>query len=162
GSSDAPTVSQQPPGEGAVAFLGDVPVQLATGAADELIVWDIAGQRPLKKLKAPGEVVLEQSLSSLTPDGKFAAAVVRGPSEKGSPRRELIAVWDVAAEKLLAVVTAQPTALTLAPDGRVLAAGTRSGAINVWSLPDGQLRATLHNDHNEVRCLAFGPNAWTG
>ena len=46
----------------------------------------------------------------------------------------------------------------ISPDGRFIAAGGGDGAVHLWDLATGKLRATLQDSHNIVYTVAFSPD----
>src|SRR5262249_39096798 len=52
----------------------------------------------------------------------------------------------------------RPTDVALAGRGSVLAAGTESGSVAVWTVPDGIAIGPLVASHNPINCLQFGPD----
>src|SRR5262249_7772554 len=50
---------------------------------------------------------------------------------------------------------APAVSMTLAPDGRMVAVGDTHGDVAVWTLPDGNLYASLSASDNRIEGLAF-------
>ncbi len=146
-------------GEGPVAFRGDgTAVQLVDDpeTPGALLLWDVAGRKPIRRFTLPGDVAPAKradTLLAMTPDAARVALAFLRPGEQG-----IVAVWDAASGKLLKTFDQPLSALALAPDGSVLAGGAADGQITVWTLANAGPPATLHGGRDSVWSLAFSPD----
>lgn len=166
--ADRLTVSQMA-GSGPVAFLQDgTPVQLRAQSPQQFILWDVSGNRPVRRFDLPAEsgsssAKAEQRLLALSRDGRWAAAALAATDADG-----VIAVWDPEG-RLVHRFEHRTTAMALSPDGTLLAAGDEEGAVSVWSVPEGNQIASLRTERNRIYGLDFshdrqhrdgGPSQW--
>ena len=86
------------------------------------------------------------------PGAKFVAAAV--PFGGG---QSVLVVWDGRTGEMLRRFDPQPrlTALALAPEDGLVAAGDRYGTIRVGAFSDGQQLAQFKANHVSIHCLAF-------
>ncbi len=160
GTADKVTRSGQPK-PGPVAFHADgTPVQLVPDPNNPraLLLWDMAGRRPLREFTLPAKRQPAPGKSQdwpvlvLTSDGSTVAAV----ADEDGP----IAVWDAGTGKLIKEFPGKVGAVALSPDGHRLANGSEDGTITVWELPSGEKVASLRENSAPIRCLAFAPDPW--
>jgi WD40 repeat protein len=162
-------VSQQR-GAGPVAFRRDgTPLQLVGREAQALLLWDVAGQRPVSECRFPAAADGRQgwrlrcnsfhdAVAALTEDGSLAAASLEGPGGQA-----VVAVWDGVSGQLLCRLPTRARALAFSParpDGpRLLATCEGPGAVTVWAVPAGTWALTLAGQGGTVNCLAFSRGA---
>jgi WD40 repeat protein len=75
-------------------------------------------------------------------------------------------LWDPATGEQRALLRGHPKpirSLAISPDGRLLATGDEGGAVRIWELPGGALRATLQAQplNAWISVLAFSPDGKT-
>ena len=114
--------------------------------------WDAALGKELRSWPAP------QYLFPVvfSPDGRMVVAARGGE----------VIVWDAVSGRELSRMTmpkggpAQGSLGTFAfsPDGRTLAAGSYSGAINLWEVSTARVRAVLTGHRARISSLAFSPD----
>ena len=121
---------------------------LAVAGGTEIVVWDLAGPKPLPGLGRRQGVVTQLRFSPR--DGSLLAAAV-GPAGG-------VELWDLAAHDLVAALsTREPVEdLAFAPDGRTLAASLPS-AIALWSIVEPVAQVQLPETGERPVSLAFGP-----
>ena len=113
-----------------VAFSPDSRT-LASWSAKAVTVklWDVASGRELRAFKGAGSV-------AFSPDGRTLAS---GGDDK------TVILWNVASGRELRTLSGHGgpvVSVVFSPDGRTLASGSEDdGIINLWSIPDGSLRA---------------------
>jgi eukaryotic-like serine/threonine-protein kinase len=149
---------------GPVAFTpGGVPLQLAAGDSDTVVLYDLGADRPLHSFRIPGAGGADRDeairrahprpLLALAPDGSRIAAAARLAEDRG-----IVVAWDAAAGAELNRWRRVATAMAFSPDGSLLAAGDEEGRITIWSVPDGKAEFTLQAAPNEIASLAFQRN----
>jgi len=75
-----------------------------------------------------------------------------------------ICLWDLQAKALLRTIDPGPAEAWKAcfsPKGNVLATGSHSGAINLWTVADGSKAASLETKGGFALAVAFSPNGET-
>jgi len=152
-------------GEGPVTFLADgTPVQLVADRKDRwsVALWDVGTGRPIQRFEIPprGKAEAARPLNpvilAMTEDGNFVAAATSEADDEGSAAQGHLAAWESRTGQMLVQAEATVTALSLSPDGRVLAAGDADGRIRFWSLPEGKELEPLRSGRTAVDSLAFG------
>ncbi len=125
--------------------------------ADEVILWDVAAQRPKYRIQLKAPVHLW--CLTLSPDGKTVAVgtsvgIELRDAETGKIRRVLKGPWPLGTG---------PFSLAFAPDSRTLAAGgsARDNAVRVWDVQSGALTRTLRGHGDAVVGLRFSPDGKT-
>jgi len=148
-------------GDGVFGFRADGTLLLLKVPKDEPSTaqfWDLMKAQVLRTFPSPLAGKSTISAVALTPDGASVAASARDLHQKGERANTCaIAVWEAASSReIFRTTTSRGTDVALAPDGSLLALGQEDGQIIVWSLPTGELVATLKADRNQINCLAFG------
>jgi WD40 repeat protein len=120
---------------------------LAQQEAREVVLWDVASRRELRRLPAQGSQVV------FSPDGR--SLVTLGPLQR----------WDVATGKALCAADivqghrGDVRALAFAPDGRTLATTGHDGAVLLWDVASTRHRAILADSAGLMApALAFTPD----
>jgi eukaryotic-like serine/threonine-protein kinase len=130
----------------AVAFSPDSR-QLAASGRDGVIVWDLASEVDLQRLRGPSENLFAVAFS---PDGKLVAA--GGGSE--------VRFWDAGGRTTRRLVNQgnEVHALAFSPDGKLLASAGKDGQVHVWSVADGKQLFALRGHLKTVTGVAFSPD----
>ncbi|HKB00818.1 MAG TPA: WD40 repeat domain-containing protein, partial [Gemmataceae bacterium] len=153
---------------GPVGWRDGVPVQLLP--ADEnrsLVVWDVDHDRKLEEFTIPGEVLpLDGGADSivfqevaLSANGKNVALLAR--DDKSRP---ILLAWRSGEARPRTTIPlsverneGHSESLAFSPDGRLLALGSFSGQVLVWSMePEPTLLPELELGRDRVVGLAFG------
>ncbi len=115
--------------------------------AGELVVYDFAGQKVLKKYPLP------QGVSSVTfsPDGKYLAAAYWNNHIEIRD----IASWNLVAEKS----TDKIARLDFSRDGKYLAAGTEGGKLMMWTVGQWDEEHVFQGDFFRFQKVAFSPDS---
>jgi WD40 repeat protein len=124
---------------------------LASRAADEVILWDVFGDRPARTVKLGAEVAAGANLA-LTPDG---GRVV-------SPCKEGLKAWDFASGKegkALAIAAGGARYAAFSDDGTRLATTDGGNQITLWEWPAGDRLRSFGGDTGEIKALAFRPHS---
>jgi WD40 repeat protein len=133
---------------GALAITSDDKL-LASGSEDTTIkLWSLPDGKSLTTLEGHKDEVRDLAI---TPDGKLLAS---------ASNDKTIRFWSLPDGKLLRTLEDQKDwvrALAITPDGKLIASVSRS-AINLWSLPNFELQATL-DGINLVWTLAVTPDS---
>jgi serine/threonine protein kinase len=151
------------PGGGPVGFRPDgTPVQLLLDprAPGCLVLWDMARGRAVREFKVEppdGQAAApEELLPAMTPTASFVAAACRWPDQAGT-----LTAWETATGRVVRQWRTEATALALAPDGTLLAAGDEGGQMTVWPLAGREPGRRFHSERDAVQCLAIGrDNRW--
>ncbi|WP_165233382.1 WD40 repeat domain-containing protein [Aquisphaera insulae] len=136
-------------GINAVAFSGDSRALVSAGSDGLIGIWDAASGRPIG-LRPAG--VLALSGLACTPAGEVFATCNTGP---GAFRCR----WAGASAGSSVLNGGGPyVALAASPDGRLLAATTPLGLIDLWQLSPERRIATLEGHSGPIQALAFTPD----
>jgi serine/threonine protein kinase/WD40 repeat protein len=141
-------------GSGPFAFRADgTPLQLTSHSKGRRVLelWDLTAGKVKRTFTT---AALDESgwmASSVSADGTWVAGAGRRRGGKG-----FVVVWNASTGKQVWETDTLVRDLELAPDGTLLAGCHEDGRINLWSLPGGELRATLRDDPTAIQCLAFG------
>jgi WD40 repeat protein/tetratricopeptide (TPR) repeat protein len=163
---------EQTSGIGTLALSADGTTLATQDYQGHIAVWDRAtGKQRLLVWRPSNAVVL-----ALTPDGK---TLVAGPRTKTDSVPLLaplltLGLWDTTTGKLRQTLWTDPgtiTALTLSPDGRLLAAAASAPAkpptykpahrVKIWDLTTGQEVVNLSGFPGPVEALALAPDGKT-
>jgi WD40 repeat protein len=151
-------VASRQAGAGPVTFAGDgTALQLVRQADDPacLVLWDLDRQKQVQTFRLPGKTPAPAAEHdylhlAVTPGATAVAAAFALPGVKGA-----VAVWD-SSGKLVEMIPRRASAVALAPDGALLAAGSEEGSIEVWSVGGDGPAVVLPAGRMAVRSLTFG------
>lgn len=148
--------------QGRVLSLVAHPTQplLFSGGDDGLVkVWDLAGKQAVRSLQLvdraaepPGNP--ERLPLAISRDGKLLVAAWPGG------QHEEIRQWSLPSLQPLPTLAGNGSpvqSLALSPDGKLLAAGTRQGAIQIWNIKTAAIERTISDFSDPVRSLMFHP-----
>ena len=142
-------------GVAAVAFSPDGKL-LATGGYQEVLIWDLAGARLLRRIGHGSISNLVQDLA-FQKDGLLLAAAEGNPSGPGA-----VKVFH-ALEGRLVMDFSEPKdvvySLAFSPDGKWLAAGGAEALVHVWSVGDKKQVAALKEHSDWIDKVAFSPDS---
>jgi WD40 repeat protein len=137
---------------GSVAFSPDGSL-LATAAAGEVIIWQVATGQAVHTLPMPADRT--RPGIDFSPDGQRLAA----PGPMGSA-----VVWDLASGQPVLTLSGHTdwvTDVAFSPDGTRLATASFDRTARVWDLASGQALLALSGHSNWVMHVAFSPDgAW--
>jgi RNA polymerase sigma factor (sigma-70 family) len=128
----------------------------AEGSRPEIIIWDLARNRALHRLKPHPEGVRASDIA-FSPDGTLLAAVGGNSGLKDGFQT----VWDVRTGREKTQRSGLPHApvcAAFAPDGRSLATGDAGGVVRIWELATGGERCAFPGHSNAVGAIAFSPD----
>lgn len=95
----------------------------------------------------------------LSPDGKMLAAAELWREKDAKDTKTSIALWDLAAGKVIRDLDFQAGTLAFAPDGKTLAVSTQGG-VQLFDIASGQKRGKLGGKTN-LYALTFAPDGKT-
>jgi WD40 repeat protein len=135
----------------AVAFSPDGKL-LATGGYQEVLLWDLANAKLLKRLGAGQVSDLVQAVAFRS-DGRLLAVAEGAAHGAGA-----VKLFDVQAGQVAAAF-AEPKDVTYAvgfsPDGKLLAAGGADGLLRVWSVDEKKLVTAIQGHGNWIVSVGF-------
>lgn len=117
-------------------------------AYDDLIFWDTATQKELKKIPFKNTYAFSLALS---PDGNTLAAGLADSTVR------LLDAWSGLEKMVLKGHGAAVSGVAFSPDGRRLATAGREPFVRVWDLTTGQ-GLLVFNDFGEFSGIAFSPD----
>jgi len=138
----------------AMAFSPDGK-QLAVGAYQEVLLWDVAEGKLTRRI-GTGQLAGRVGALAFLEKGKQLAV---GEAEPGKPGA--VKLFDTAGGKLLATLKEPPEAvqcMAVSPDGKYLAAGGAYNDVHVWTVKDRKLATTIRGHNGWVTDLCFSPD----
>lgn len=126
--------------------------QLISGGYHEIIIWDIATLKPVKRIK---NVATEVQALSLSPDGKLLAAAT---GQSGKLGEVLLIPLDKDEPKVLATLADIALDVKFSPDGTQLAAGGSDNAIRIFDVASGNEVRKIEQHSDWVMALAWSPD----
>jgi WD40 repeat protein/mono/diheme cytochrome c family protein len=148
----APAVYPAPIAVTALAFSPDGS-QIASGGYHEVLLWDAASGKLVKRLQGLPE---RTHAIRYSPNGWWIATASGTPAQSG-----VVRLWDAATgEPLRDLVEIEDTvfALAFSPDSKLLAAGGADRIIRVWDMATGRLAKTIEDHADWVLDLDFSPD----
>ncbi|MGV3756002.1 MAG: c-type cytochrome domain-containing protein [Verrucomicrobiota bacterium] len=146
-----PEVYAQPLPVTALAFSTDGQ-QLISSGYHEIIVWDIATQKPVKRIR---NVAAEVQAFSLSPDGKLLAAAT---GQSGKLGEVLLISLDKPEPKVLATLPDAVMDVKFSPDGTQLASGGSDNAIRIFNVATGKEVRKIEQHADWVMAIAWSPD----
>ncbi len=147
-----PPVYPMPIAITALAFSPDG-THLATGGYHEVLIWEIASGKLVKRLPGLPERTYAIRYSS---NGWWIATASGTPAQSG-----VVRLWDVATGEPirdLLEVDDSVHALAFSPDSKLLASGGCDRSIRIWDLATGRLAKTIEDHADWVLDLDFSPD----
>jgi mono/diheme cytochrome c family protein len=147
----APAVYSAPIAITAIAFSPDG-TQVATGGYHEVLLWEVATGKLVKRLQGLPERTYAIRYS---PNGWWIATASGTPAQSG-----LVRLWDATTgEPIRELLEVEDSVFGLAfsPDSKLLAAGGCDRAIRIWDLASGKLAKTIEDHADWVLDLDFQP-----
>ena len=142
---------------GAIASLAFSPDGRSLAAADirgTVVLWDVQSRRPLGVPLQTHHLVNSVAYS---PDGRTLAA---GNGDNGT-----VGLWDVQSHHLIRTLRignrGPVNSVVFAPHTPILATGSETGTVQLWSLPGDKPLATLTGGTGPVFSVAFSPDGRT-
>ncbi len=121
----------------------------------ELRFWDAATG---KALGEPQPLPFRIACLAWSPDGKFVALGGLDPDKVGTGTAGVAALFEFMRGKLIEPWMAHGdavSAVTVHPDGKMLATGCRDGLARFWSLPDCKVQTKAMQHALPVNCVQF-------
>ncbi|HKM54113.1 MAG TPA: hypothetical protein VJY33_11950, partial [Isosphaeraceae bacterium] len=157
-------VFHEPVRGGAFAFHPDGRRIVLTLSGKDLVVWDLAARRELRRLP----LAFRPECLSLDPTGRRVAANAAELDQAGSGQVQILDLetgHELAAWKGLL----GDSALSWSGDGQLIATGHDHGRVFVWDVARGRLDSVLQGHTNRVIGCGFAPaghllatNSWDG
>jgi RNA polymerase sigma factor (sigma-70 family) len=126
---------------------------LLIGALDDLVLWDVATAKEVRRIKLPRLTIQRHALS---PDGKVLAVVEWGPR---------VRLFDLASGKEMhadgPAHRAGVGVVAVSPDGRLIASGANDGTLILWERATSKLLHLLKGHQAHLTGLAFTPDSKT-
>jgi WD40 repeat protein len=142
---------------GAIASLAFSPDARTLAAGDirgGVVLWNVRGRKPVGVPLQTHHLVNSVTYS---PNGETLAV---GNGDNGT-----VGFWDVHRQHLIRTLhigTSGPVnSVAFAPDKPILATGSETGAVQLWSLPGDKPLATLTGTTGPIFSVAFGPHDGT-
>jgi WD40 repeat protein len=148
----APPVYSAPIAITALTFSPDG-TQLATGGYHEVLIWEVATGKLVKRLQNLPERTYAIRFSS---NGWWIATASGTPAQSG-----LVRLWDAKTGEVIRDLIETEDAvfgLAFSPDSRVLAAGGCDRTIRIWDLASGKLAKSIEDHADWVLDLDFSPD----
>jgi WD40 repeat protein len=149
----------------AIAFSEDGKTLVSGGFDETIQVWNLKTRKVIHTLPGHKDGV---NAVAITPNGKM---LITAGGANQSNTDKIIRVWNLEDGK---IKKSQPklifsfkghtsgiTALTVSPDGEILASSSYDKTIKLWHLKTGTLLKTLTGHHSWVRAIAFSPDGET-
>jgi mono/diheme cytochrome c family protein len=148
----APPVYSAPIAITALAFSPDG-TQLATGGYHEVLIWDVASGKLVRRLQNLPERTYAIRFSS---NGWWIATASGTPAQSG-----VVRLWDAkTGEVIRDLVETDDSifALAFSPNSRLLASGGCDRTIRIWDLASGKLAKSIEDHADWVLDLDFSPD----
>lgn len=126
--------------------------QLISSGYHEIIIWDIATLKPVKRIK---NVATEVQALSLSPDGKLLAAAT---GQSGKLGEILLIPLDKDEPKVLATLSDIALDVKFSPDGTQLASGGSDNAIRIFDVTSGKEVRKIEQHSDWVMAVAWSPD----
>jgi WD40 repeat protein len=143
-----------------LAFAADG-MTLAAGGTDAVVLWDVPGRRPLKRVVIDGGMA---DAVALSPDGGTIAAGISDGTVvlwDGELRRQLGKALKGSPEVASRPDETTVTSVAFSPDGRTLASASQ-GTIRLWQVQRRRPAARELSGHADVvTAVAFSPDGRT-
>ena len=121
---------------------------LASGGANEIIVWEDGVDEPMYTLTGHTGKVKDLAFR---PNGNLASASVDGT----------VRLWNVLTQREIRAYeghVGQVTSVDFSPDGNRIVSGSRDRTLKLWEADTGELQATLEEHTDVVWSVAFSPD----
>ncbi|MBI3463986.1 MAG: hypothetical protein HY000_13150 [Planctomycetes bacterium] len=150
----APAVYPAPIAITAVVFNPDG-TQVATGGYHEVLIWEVASGKLLKRLQGLPERTYAIRYS---PDRRWIATASGTPAQSG-----VVRLWDATTgEPIRDMVEVEDSIFALAfspsPNSKLLAAGGCDRTIRIWDVVTGKLAKSIEDHADWVLDLDFSPD----